>query len=269
MKLELIRENIFKLLENETKFNQGDTVTTQKDGDGIILLAKHPYYSIQLNNTGVTKSYHFTDLNTSEPIESEFGKYELDEITVKNPTKLDYETWRKMMVSKSPTSVFKILEDYKFDNSMSLPVFFNGSTPQEIAKTYTEVSKLENWSKENINESPLDKIVKLDGILTVDEDIFLTDILSDIRSLTGITTVRNNDIRNEDLKTKLNIKIDPYPFGDQGIEKIQSILIKKIKQIPGVKDFYKVKHVEKLPNNQKLRLPSSSPIPVSNIDELQ
>lgn len=201
MKLNILRENIFRLLEEETKFNQRDTITTQKDGDGIVLLAKHPYYSIQLNNTGVTKSYHFTDLNSSEPIENEFGKYELDEITV--------------------------------------------------------------------NESSSDRIVKLDGILTINEDIFLTDILSDIRSLTGITTVRNNDIDNEDFKIKLNIKIDPYPFKNQEEIKIQSFLIKQIKQIPGVKDFYKVKHIEKLPNNQKLRLPTSPPIPVSNIEDLQ
>jgi hypothetical protein len=196
MDLKILRENIFRLLEEETKFNEGDTVTTQKDGDGIIQLSKHPYYSIKLNTTGITKSYHFTDLVASEPIESEFGKYEL-------------------------------------------------------------------------NESPSDKIIKLDGILSVDEDIFLTDVLSDIRSLSGITTVRNIDIENEDLKSKLNIKIDPYPFGDSGEEKIKSFLIKKIKQIPGVRDFHKVKHVEKLSNNQKLRLPTSSPIPVSSMDKLK
>jgi len=100
------------------------------------------------------------------------------------------------------------------------------------------------YKLDNINESPSDKIVKFDGILNIHEGEYLTDILSDIRSLQGITIVRNEDIVNEDLKTKLRIKVDPYPFGDQGEQKIISYLIKKIKQIPGVRDFQKIKHTE-------------------------
>jgi hypothetical protein len=190
MKLELIRENIFKLLENETKFNQGDTVTTQKDGDGTVLLAKHPYYSIQLNSTGVTKSYHFTDLNASEPIESEFGKYELEEIIVNNPTKFDYETWRNMMVSKKPSIVINILKIYGFNSIMSLPEFFKKSTTQEIAKTYKEVSKLEDWS---INEIIVNKPVKKIDI--VNNRLSDSDINKlDLKNKLGIIKIYRNHI---------------------------------------------------------------------------
>jgi hypothetical protein len=193
MNKKILRENIFQLLEDETKFNEGDTVSSSKDGDGTVLLAKHPYYSVQLNSTGVTKSYHFTDLTESEPIESEFGKYDLE-------------------------------------------------------------------------ESVTADIIKLSGVLTVEEDIFLMDILSDIRSLPGVTVVRNEDIINDKQKAKLYLKIDPYPFGDQNDMKIESITIAKIKQIPGVKNFQKVKFVEKL---KKDVVSTFSPIPVSSMDNLK
>jgi hypothetical protein len=275
MDLKILRENIFRLLEEETKFNEGDTVTTQKDGDGIIQLSKHPYYSIKLNTTGITKSYHFNELVASEPIESEFGKYELNEIKV-TPIrhKIDREELNKLIKEFAKTNfewieAWKILNihtDNKYNNTQDI---IDKSSNDILYNIFTDLTKL----KKELNESPLnestpDKIIKLDGILSFNEDVFLNDILSDIRSLSGITTVRNIDIIDEDFKTKINIKIDPYPFGDSGEEKIKSFLIKKIKQIPGVRDFHKVKHVEKLSNNQRLRLPTSSPIPVSSMDEL-
>jgi hypothetical protein len=274
-----IRENIFRLLEEETKFNEGDTVTTQKDGDGIIQLSKHPYYSIKLDTTGITKSYHFTELVASEPIESEFGKYELDEIKV-NPVRpqIDKKELENLIhwFAKSTESwidMYYIIYKY-VDRKNTIEDILN-DTSNNISNNilyniFTDLTtKKQELQSTQLNESPSDKIIKLDGILSFNEDIYLTDILSDIRSLQGITIVRNEDIINEDFKSKLHIKIDPYPFGDQGEEKIKSFLIKKIKEIPGVRDFHKIKHIEKLSNNQKLRLPTASPIPVSSMDELE
>jgi hypothetical protein len=129
MDLKILRENIFRLLEEETKFNEGDTVTTQKDGDGIIQLSKHPYYSIKLNTTGITKSYHFTDLVASEPIESEFGKYELDEIkVVPVRPKIDREELKKLIKEFAKTNfewieawkIFNIHTDNKYNNAQDI-----------------------------------------------------------------------------------------------------------------------------------------------------
>lgn len=206
-----LRENIFKILEEQTMFQPGDTVSSPKDGDGVVVLSKHPYYSVKSDSTGVTNSYHFDELQETEPIESEFGKYDIDNKEDGNE---------------------ESLED--------------------------ELDKLE--------ESSSDKIIKFQGILTIHEGEYLTDILSDIRSLQGVTIVKNEDLLNHDFKTKLKLKIDPYSFGDQGEQKIISLLIKQIKQIPGVRDFQKIKNSEK--TDQQLPTTPKPPTPVRSIEDL-
>lgn len=186
-----LKENIFKLLEEETKFQIGDSVIS-KDGDGIIRLSKHPYYSVTLDETGVTKTFHFNELQLKE---EDFGKYD-------------------------------------------------------------------------INESPSEDLIKFIGILILNEDTWMTDILSSIRSIQGITIVRNEDIEtiNRNEKSKLHIKIDPYTFGSQSPEKIENIIIAKIKQIPGVKGFSKIISQEEVP----IMVPRSpNPVPVKSIEDLK
>jgi hypothetical protein len=260
---QFIRENIYRLLEEETKFQPGDVVETQKDGTGIVRLSKHPYYSVQLDSTGVTKTFHFNELQPSEPIESEFGKYEIDEIKVKKP-QLDFETWKKMIISKTPSLVFDILKPYGFEGSTTLSGMFKQLTPQEAAKTYNEVSKLDDWLRESKSED----LIKFTGIIILKEDVWMTDVLSSIRSIEGITIVRNEDIetveKNE--KSRLHIKIDPYPFGSQSPQKIERIIISKILQIPGVKSFSKIKQEEEKPD---VPIQTFNPTPVKSIEDLQ
>ena len=57
----LIRESLQRLLEDDTKFAEGETVKTTDGKKGEITLAKHPFYGIMLGN-GTTASYHFSDL---------------------------------------------------------------------------------------------------------------------------------------------------------------------------------------------------------------
>lgn len=372
MKKQQIRESIYKLLEEQTKFQPGDTVSTSKDGEGSIVLSKHPYYSVKLDTTGVTKSYHFTELQQVEPTESEFGKYDigdensqeneldgLQEIKIDEPRKIfninnfneidlnklqigDYiknfngdkekiKIKLKNIIRTEEGNLYDLTKIYnkrvlqnlgeiKIDkpniNEYIIQGYHNGypyhdpvnikgnkNTAVQTAinllnkdSSYNRVfTKKDFWAAisikdknerfgkkeigrvklidgvfqfyklDNINESPSDKIVKFDGILNIHEGEYLTDILSDIRSLQGITIVRNEDIVNEDLKTKLRIKVDPYPFGYQGEQKIISYLIKKIKQIPGVRDFQKIKHTEQ----EKTTLSQfKSPTPVKSIEDL-
>lgn len=96
-----------------------------------------------------------------------------------------------------------------------------------------------------LSEEYADKY-KVKGILITDTTSRpQQEILSDIRSLTGVTIVSTIDIdgkysqNNDNLKVILNLKIDGYPFirhGGFSREKIQDI-INSVKRVNGVKTF--------------------------------
>jgi hypothetical protein len=96
-----------------------------------------------------------------------------------------------------------------------------------------------------LNEEYVDKY-KVKGIIITDTTIRpQQEILSDIRSLTGVTIVSTVDLdgeysqENDNLKVILNLKIDGYPFirhGGFSRKKIQDI-INSVKRVEGVKSF--------------------------------
>jgi hypothetical protein len=99
--------------------------------------------------------------------------------------------------------------------------------------------------KNLLNEGTLDKIFHLDGILIVDDEKRnQKDILSDVRSLSGITVVRNvemeQDATSRYFRSRLEIKIDPYPYVKQDkfdpTDTIQ-VISDNIRKIPGVIGF--------------------------------
>lgn len=102
----------------------------------------------------------------------------------------------------------------------------------------------EELSKQ-LNEEYTDKY-KIKGILITDTvKRPQQEILSDIRSLTGVTIVSTVDIdkeysqNNPNLRVILNLKIDGYPYIKQGgfnREKIDDI-IASVKKIEAVKSF--------------------------------
>ncbi len=164
----LIRETIYKLLEQDSKFSEGDVVKTNHGEEGVIVLAKHPYYSVTLDDTGVTKSYHHDELRKTEEF---YGKYD---------------------TSEAP----------------------------------------------DLEESSSDNIIVLDGTLKVQDSVNLSDVLSDIRSILGVTVVRTEDIPGSRTNTNLHIKIDPYPFKDRSDEEIKDFIKTSIRRIPGTKEFW-------------------------------
>ena len=96
-----------------------------------------------------------------------------------------------------------------------------------------------------LNESTLDKIFHLNGTLIVDDTTRnQKDMLSDIHALPGITVVRNIEMEQDPtsryFRSKLEMKIDPYPYVKQnkfnGEETIQTIA-NNIKKVPGVIGF--------------------------------
>ena len=106
-------------------------------------------------------------------------------------------------------------------------------------------SLIQEELKKTLNEEYVDKY-KVKGIIITDTTIRpQQEILSDIRSLTGVTIVSTVDLdgeysqENSNLKVILNLKIDGYPFIKQGgfsREKIQDI-INNVKRVEGVKSF--------------------------------
>lgn len=69
-----------------------------------------------------------------------------------------------------------------------------------------------------LNEIGFEKIYKVRGLLITDPQArALNHILSDIRSLLGVTIARIEELPNQDLsgntyKNIINLKVDPYPF---------------------------------------------------------
>jgi hypothetical protein len=93
----------------------------------------------------------------------------------------------------------------------------------------------------NIDESFSEKIYQIEGRLMADTTQRpLSDILSDMRAIVGVTIVRVTNNRQpsaEKLKkyvVDISIKIDPSPFKSFGLDTIKSIQ-QKVKDIPAVR----------------------------------
>jgi hypothetical protein len=94
-------------------------------------------------------------------------------------------------------------------------------------------------------ENPI--VYKIKGVLVTNTEIRgQTDILSDIRSLSGITIVSSKELRpdaevtdNPYFYSELSVKIDPHPYlgkGGFGRTNLEN-LIKAINRIQGVRNF--------------------------------
>ena len=58
----LIREAIENVANVTSKFSVGDKVTTVDGDTANVTMAEHPFYTVELESTGTTKSYSFSDL---------------------------------------------------------------------------------------------------------------------------------------------------------------------------------------------------------------
>lgn len=96
-----------------------------------------------------------------------------------------------------------------------------------------------------LNEADFEKIFHIAGVLTVDDNLRnQKDILSDVRSLPGITVVRNKEIEQDAtsryFRSTIECKIDPYPYIKQNkFDSVSTIdnIIQQIKSIKGVIGF--------------------------------
>ena len=58
----LIREAIENIANISSKFSVGDIVTTKDRDKATVTMAEHPFYTVELESTGTTKSFSFTEL---------------------------------------------------------------------------------------------------------------------------------------------------------------------------------------------------------------
>jgi len=106
-----------------------------------------------------------------------------------------------------------------------------------------KISEFKQLIKEEIknilNESISDKIYHLEGTLIINNDRNLQAILSDIRSIPGITVVKNSEAAQSTaskfFRVETNIKIDPYPFLKKNESSPTAIIQDIINQIKGIK----------------------------------
>lgn len=109
--------------------------------------------------------------------------------------------------------------------------------------------------KSLLKEETTTFLYKLEGLLVTNtQDRNQTDILSDIRSISGVTIVSSKEYNDSiatdssNYKTYLTIKIDPHPFiGKGGFGKEQLKLIyNEVKKVIGVKAFQLKKKPERI-----------------------
>ena len=93
-----------------------------------------------------------------------------------------------------------------------------------------------------LNEGSEEKLYKIEGLLVSDNDIKTqSQLLSDIRAITGVTTVDAQEYQPRLPKegrsyNRLTIKVDPYPYlknGEFNIETLNQV-ISNINNIRGV-----------------------------------
>jgi len=126
-----------------------------------------------------------------------------------------------------------------------------GTLRVKIMKSNLLEDKLRNLIKQEINyilkEEMTSTIYKLTGKLTTDTSVRnQTEILSDIRSIAGVTIVGAKEtgsdesaVDNQYYHVILSVKIDPHPYigkGGFGKEEIKKI-IADIKKVKGVRNF--------------------------------
>jgi len=100
-----------------------------------------------------------------------------------------------------------------------------------------KLSELKKLIKEElqsiVNEDSASKLYKIEGLLVSNNDIkFQKEILSDIRSITGVTTIDAKayipNVPNPSYSyDRLTVKVDPYPF----LKMKQEFNLDTIKQI--------------------------------------
>lgn len=148
-------------------------------------------------------------------------------------------------------------------NTCHLPKSVNESVINDNKLIIDNNKPLKNILKEYIKHAlneieETSVIVKIEGTLTSNTTIRNQgEILSDIRSISGVTIVSSTDItpdgnsyEKDYYPSLLKIKIDPHPFigkGGFGKEQLKHIIL-SIRKIKGVRNFKLIKTPQTIKN---------------------
>lgn len=95
-----------------------------------------------------------------------------------------------------------------------------------------------------ISEKAVDRIYHLEGILTTDNERNLQAVLSDIRSIPGVTTIDHREAsqisNSKYFRAIIKLKVDPYPYSKEGTFGAEDILKEieiSMRQVKGVISF--------------------------------
>jgi hypothetical protein len=140
------------------------------------------------------------------------------------------------VIDKDAEELRKVLRDYGVYYDYEYLLGLNESYKYVINK-----GKI----KRILSENSAEKLYKVEGLLVTNNDLlFQKEVLSDIRSVTGITTVDAHEytprIPNKSYSyNKLAVKIDPYPYLKDGKFDIETVkkVIQDINNIRGVVKF--------------------------------
>jgi hypothetical protein len=95
-----------------------------------------------------------------------------------------------------------------------------------------------------ISEEVVDRIYHLEGILTTDNERNLQAVLSDIRSIPGVTTIDHRETDqitgSKYFRAVIKLKVDPYPYSKEGTFGAEDILKEievSMRQVKGVVGF--------------------------------
>jgi hypothetical protein len=241
----LIREAIEQVFEAEIKYNVGDRVEIDSSyggGIGTVEMASHPFYAIKFDQTGTTDSFHFSDLRPFNDEEEEQKNKGIN-------TGLDEGFNPPDVISLDVPLFIRMLEYAREDakTDMDLHDVTEKAITLSITGRTLNMGDYEDiiGNKPSLNESDFEKIFHIAGVLTVDDNLRnQKDILSDIRSLPGITVVRNvempQDATSRYFRSTIECKIDPYPYIKQNkFDNTATIdnIIQQIKNIKGVIGF--------------------------------
>jgi hypothetical protein len=140
------------------------------------------------------------------------------------------------VIDKDAEELRKVLRDYgvyyKYEHLLGL---------NESYKYVINKGKI----KRILNEDSAEKLYKVEGLLVTNNDLlFQKEVLSDIRSVTGVTTVDAHEytprLPKENYSyNKLSVKVDPYPYLKNGKFDLETIkqVIQNINNIKGVVKF--------------------------------
>jgi len=149
----------------------------------------------------------------------------------------EYYEIEQAIFDKNFEELYNILKRYKMLNKYLHLLNLNES--------YKFIRNKGKVLKQMLNENSAEKLYKIEGLLVTNNDLlFQKELLSDIRSITGITTVDAKEYIPRLPKAnysynKLTVKVDPYPYLKDGKFDIETIkrVIQDINNIRGVIKF--------------------------------